>query len=111
MAEVEAVAAPTGGEAPREGGEGGDRGGEATRGGDRGGERRGFGRGGERGGRGGRGGGPGGRGGPRGDDKEWTPVTKLGRLVKHNKIKSVEEIYAHSIPIKEANIIDEIFAR
>jgi len=44
--------------------------------------------------------GPGGRGGPRGDDKEWMPLTKLGRLVKYGKIKSLEEIYTHSIPIK-----------
>ena len=45
------------------------------------------------------------RGGPpgrRGFDasKEWVPVTKLGRLVKAHKIKSLEEIYTHSIPIK-----------
>ena len=55
------------------------------------------------GGRGGRGG-AGGRGGPRGprDDKDaWVPMTKLGRLVKYNHIKSLEEIYTHSIPIKE----------
>lgn len=55
-------------------------------------------------------GGPGGRGGPRRGpprrgrgkegDKEWVPVTKLGRLVKEKKISSVEEIYLHSLPIK-----------
>jgi small subunit ribosomal protein S2e len=60
-----------------------------------------------RGGRGGRGG-PGGRGprqgGPQKD--EWTPVTKLGRLVKHGDINSLEEIYTYSIPIKEAEIVD-----
>src|SRR5687768_16209497 len=75
----------------------GDRGGRGGRGGggDRGGDR---GRGGR--GRGGRGrGGRGGRGGKDGD-KEWTPVTKLGRLVKDRKIKSIEEIYLHSLPIK-----------
>lgn len=56
------------------------------------------------GGRGGplrRGGGPPRRGGRGKDgDKEWVPVTKLGRLVKDRKITSVEEIYLHSLPIK-----------
>ncbi|KAI5932707.1 40S ribosomal protein S2 [Manis javanica] len=33
-------------------------------------------------------------------DKEWIPVTKLGRLVKDMKIKSLEEIYLFSLPIK-----------
>merc|ERR1719183_602246 len=62
------------------------------------------------GGRGrGRGGGPGGRGGPRKDD--WIPKTKLGRLVKHNDIESLEEIYAHAIPIKEAQIVEELIAK
>jgi len=35
-------------------------------------------------------------------------MTKLGRLVKNKKIKTLEEIYTHSIPIKEAPIIDAI---
>ncbi|CAL6286040.1 unnamed protein product [Bathycoccus prasinos] len=79
-------------------GRGGDRGG---RGGDRGG------RGGDRGGRG-RGGGRGGRGGRGGKDEKdvWTPCTKLGRLVQAGKIKSLEQIYLHSIPIKEYQIVD-----
>merc|ERR1712202_115014 len=34
------------------------------------------------------------------------PVTKLGRLVKDLKIKSLEQIYLYSLPIKEAEIID-----
>jgi len=64
-----------------------------------------------RGGRGGRGmrGRGRGRGGARGGrdgDKEWVPVTKLGRLVKDHKITSIEEIYLHSLPIKEQEIID-----
>ena len=80
-----------------------DRGGAAPRGGDRGG----FGsRGGDRGGRGGRGRGRPRRGGPKSDEKEWQPVTKLGRLVKAGKIKSMEEIYLHSLPIKEYQIVD-----
>ena len=37
---------------------------------------------------------------------QWTPVTKLGRLVKDGKIKSLEEIYLFSLPIKEFEIID-----
>lgn len=34
------------------------------------------------------------------------PVTKLGRLVKAGKIKNMEEIYLHSLPIKEYQIVD-----
>merc|ERR1712020_827193 len=57
--------------------------------------------------RGGFRGGFGGRRGGRGkDEKEWIPVTKLGRLVKDGKIKSLEEIYLFSLPIKEFEIID-----
>ncbi|KAK7800269.1 hypothetical protein U0070_018724 [Myodes glareolus] len=40
------------------------------------------------------------------EDKEWIPITKLGRLVKDIKIKSLEEIYLFSLPIKESEIID-----
>merc|ERR1712226_308343 len=62
-----------------------------------------------RGGRGGRGRGRGrggGRGGRGKEEKDWVPVTKLGRLVKDGKIKSLEEIYLYSLPIKEHEIID-----
>ena len=31
--------------------------------------------------------------------------TKLGRLVKAGKISSIEEIFLHSLPIKEAQIV------
>jgi len=71
------------------------RGGDRDRGGDRG-RGRGRGRGGP-------------RGGPRGEKEEsggWTPVTKLGRLVKERHITSLEEIYLFSLPVKEAQIID-----
>jgi len=34
-------------------------------------------------------------------------VTKLGRLVQNNQIKSLEEIYLFSLPIKEAEIIEK----
>ncbi|MBF6085346.1 hypothetical protein IU485_28745, partial [Nocardia cyriacigeorgica] len=60
--------------------------------------RGGFGRGRGRGGRAGR--------GRREEKNEWVPVTKLGRLVKANKIKSIEEIYLFSLPIKEYQIVD-----
>ncbi|KAK6159024.1 hypothetical protein DH2020_006338 [Rehmannia glutinosa] len=77
------------------------------RGGDRGGFGRGFGgrgRGGDRGGRG--------RGGRRPrretEEEKWVPVTKLGRLVRDGKIKSLEQIYLHSLPIKEYQIIDAL---
>lgn len=56
-------------------------------------------------GRGGRGRGPR-RGGGKSDEKEWQPVTKLGRLVKAGKIQSMEQIYLHSLPIKEYQIVD-----
>merc|ERR1712125_171568 len=45
-----------------------------------------------------------------GDEKEWVPVTKLGRLVKDGKIDSIEDVYLHSLPIKEYQIIDQWFA-
>lgn len=78
-----------------------DRGGGAARGG-------GFGSRGDRGGDRGRGRGRRGprRGGAKSEEKEWQPVTKLGRLVKAGKIKSMEEIYLHSLPIKEYQIVD-----
>ncbi|KAK2843936.1 40S ribosomal protein [Arthroderma sp. PD_2] len=66
------------------------RGGFGSRGGDRG-----RGRGGRRG-----------RRGPKNEEKEWQPVTKLGRLVKAGKITSIEQIYLHSLPIKEYQIVD-----
>jgi small subunit ribosomal protein S2e len=41
-----------------------------------------------------------GRSGGRAKDKEWIPVTKLGRLAKVMKTKSLEEIYVFSLPIR-----------
>ena len=82
--------APRGGAAA--GGAGGARGGFGSRG-DRGGDR-------------GRRGRRGRRGGNKNEEKEWQPVTKLGRLVKAGKITSMEEIYLHSLPIKEYQIVD-----
>lgn len=68
----------------------------------RGGARGGFGSRGDRG----RGRGRRGRRGPKNEEKEWQPVTKLGRLVKAGKITSMEQIYLHSLPIKEYQIVD-----
>lgn len=77
MADKGKVAVPAGGEKKTEGGRGG-RGGEGAG--------RGFGRGDARGGRKrdtrGK--------GPRNELDEWTPVTKLGRLVKAGKIDTLE---------------------
>ncbi|CAN1309212.1 40S ribosomal protein S2-4 [Linum perenne] len=67
--------------------------------------RRGFG---DRGGRGDRGRGGRRRGGRRDEEEKWVPCTKLGRLVREGKIKSLEQIYLHSLPIKEYQIIDTL---
>jgi small subunit ribosomal protein S2e len=97
----------------REGGRGGRDGGDRGRGGRGGGDRGRGGRGGgDRGGRGGRGGAAarGGQGKDDGDLNTWVPVTKLGRLVKEKLITRLEEIYLHSLPIKEPQIIDWFLA-
>ena len=54
----------------------------------------------------GRGRGRRGRRGGQEKEKEWQPVTKLGRLVKAGKISSMEQIYLHSLPVKEFQIVD-----
>ncbi|CCE93707.1 40S ribosomal protein uS5 TDEL_0G03400 [Torulaspora delbrueckii] len=62
-----------------------------------------------RGGFGGRNRGRGGRrGGRQVEEKGWVPVTKLGRLVKAGKITTLEEIFLHSLPVKEFQIIDTL---
>jgi len=66
----------------------------------------GFGKGGRKGGKGGRKGGK----GPKAEE-EWVPITKLGRLVKDGKISSLEEIYLHSHPIKEYQIVDYFYSK
>jgi small subunit ribosomal protein S2e len=58
--------------------------------------------------RGARGGARGGRPGPR--EPEWVPKTNLGRLVQAGVITKLEEIYYHSIPIKEYEIVDKLVA-
>ena len=40
------------------------------------------------------------------ESQEWVPITKLGRLVKKGKIHSIEQIFYHSISIKEQEIVD-----
>lgn len=37
---------------------------------------------------------------------EWIPLTKLGRLVKEMKIKSLEEVFLYDLPILEPEIFD-----
>nr|XP_054109330.1 40S ribosomal protein S2-like [Callithrix jacchus] len=44
--------------------------------------------------------------GGKAEDKDWMPVTKLGRLVKDMKIKSLEETYLFPLPIKESEITE-----
>lgn len=39
-------------------------------------------------------------------NKEWMSITKWGQLGKHVKIKSLEEMYLFSLPIKESEMID-----
>ena len=57
-------------------------------------------------GRGRRGGRRGRRGAGDKDSEVWVPCTKLGRLVQSKKIKSLEDIYTHSLAIKEYQIVD-----
>ena len=53
--------------------------------------------------------GKGNRRGPREQkEDEWVPLTNLGRLVKMGKVKKLEQIFYHSIPIKEYQIVDEL---
>ncbi len=42
--------------------------------------------------------------GRRDEEEKRVPVTKLGRLVYADKMKSLEQIYLHSLPIKEHQI-------
>ena len=38
--------------------------------------------------------------------EEWTPRTRVGRLVKQGKISSIEEIFAEGLKIREPEIVD-----
>ena len=42
--------------------------------------------------------------GRRDEEEKWVPVTKLGQLVYDDKMKSLDQIYLHSLPIKEHQI-------
>ena len=56
--------------------------------------------------------GKGNRRGPRDQkEEEWVPLTNLGRLVKMGFVKKLEQIFYHSIPIKEYQIVDELVQR
>ena len=56
--------------------------------------------------------GKGNRKGPRDQkEEEWVPLTNLGRLVKMGFVKKLEQIFYHSIPIKEYQIVDELVKR
>ena len=51
------------------------------------------------------------RRGPRDQEEEWVPLTNLGRLVKMGLITKLEQIFYHSIPIKEYQIVDELIKK
>jgi len=40
------------------------------------------------------------------EEEKWVPCTKLGRLVQQGKIKSLEQIYLFSMPVKEYQIVE-----
>ena len=56
--------------------------------------------------RGAKGKGPQRRGGP--SSSQWRPLTKLGRMVERGEIKTLEEIFKFSMPIKEPEIVDKL---
>jgi small subunit ribosomal protein S5 len=39
---------------------------------------------------------------------DWTPKTKLGRMVKEGKIKTVEELFQSGLPLMEHEIVDAL---
>lgn len=47
----------------------------------------------------------------KGGEAAWVPLTKLGRLVMDRKITSIEDIYLHSLTVKEPQIIDIFFPK
>ncbi|MCC6059415.1 MAG: 30S ribosomal protein S5, partial [Thermofilum sp.] len=40
--------------------------------------------------------------------ESWIPRTELGRMVQEGKIKSIDEIFARGLPIKEVEIVDTL---
>merc|ERR1719453_3057257 len=69
----------------------------------------GFGKGGFKGGKKGKGKKGGKKGGKDKGEGDWTPMTKLGRLVKTGHINKIEDIYLHGLAIREYQIIDYFF--
>ncbi|ORD94984.1 RS23 [Enterospora canceri] len=41
----------------------------------------------------------------------WTPKTRLGLLVKNGHIKSIDEIFKHSLRIQEPEIVDHLLGK
>ena len=41
-------------------------------------------------------------------EKSWIPKTKTGRLVKSGKIRTIDELLASKLPIKEPEILDKL---
>lgn len=42
------------------------------------------------------------------DEVEWIPKTRLGKMVKEDKIKSISEVLATRMPIREPGIVDAL---
>ncbi len=40
--------------------------------------------------------------------RDWTPKTKLGKMVKEGKLKTITEVLATRMPIREAQIVDSL---
>lgn len=40
--------------------------------------------------------------------EEWVPKTRLGRMVASGEIKSIDEVFASALPLKEPQIIDKL---
>merc|ERR1719312_6702 len=43
------------------------------------------------------------------EKEKWVPCTKLGRLVNDGKITSIDEIFYHSLKIREYQIVDHFY--
>lgn len=48
---------------------------------------------------------------PRRREPDWIPRTVLGRMVKNREIKSIDEIFMKSMPIKEYEIVDFLLGK
>jgi hypothetical protein len=52
--------------------------------------------------------GHGNHGGFHGSKEEWVPLTKFGQLGKTGKLRKVEEVYLHSLAIKEHQVLETL---